>query len=455
MLAISKTQSTNNGGFLEVLKIAFPLILSNSCHAANMFVDRLMLAQHSQDAVAAAFTGGLTHFTLSCLLIGIISYTGTFVAQYEGAQQRTMIGGALWQGIWLAFFGGLILSTGYWWCKPLFQLFPHEPSVIVQEIAYYQVLSIGSFIFLLTCVIPTFWTGRGKTHFVLFVSALITVCNIPLNYIMIFGKCGLPAMGVRGAAWGTILSELIGIAIYVIFLFLPKTRRIFNTGDCKLNWSLMKRMLRFGVPNGINLASDLIAFNTFSLLLGCYGAAVHEGASIAFGINNIAFCPIIGISTTASILVGQAVGAKTIPLARKSVRSCLYIATLYNLLIIILFTVFQDWVMAPFIRQGDAAQAEAIQAARIMLYFICAYLFFDGFNLVFSNALRGAGDTKFTMFTMVICSIFLFGIPCIVLYLFKLSWWSLWVCLNTEILFLSILFTIRYLQGKWTKMRVI
>ena len=88
-----------SGSILEVFRIALPLILSNSCHAVNMFVDRLMLARHSREAVAAAFTGGLTNFTIACIFIGTIGYTGTFVAQYAGAKHHERIGGAVWSGI--------------------------------------------------------------------------------------------------------------------------------------------------------------------------------------------------------------------------------------------------------------------------------------------------------------------------------------------------------------------
>jgi MATE family multidrug resistance protein len=107
-----------------------------------------------------------------------------------------------------------------------------------------------------------------------------------------------------------------------------------------LDWDLIKRMLRFGLPNGVHLALDLIAFNTFGLLLGCYGVAVHEASGITFGINNIAFCPIIGVGMAASILVGQAVGAEEIPLAKKALRSCLLLAVGYTLLMVLLFSVF-------------------------------------------------------------------------------------------------------------------
>ena len=444
-----------SGGFLEVLKIALPLILSNSCHAVNMFVDRLMLARHSQEAVAAAFTGGLTSFTLSCLFVGTVGYTGTFVAQYEGARRRDRIGSAMWQGIWLALIGGLIFLTGIWWAEPLFNLFGHAPAIAVQETLYFKTLSCGVFVFLLSVVLPCFWTGRGKTSFVLLVSTFITLCNIPFNYMLIFGCGPIPSLGITGAAWGTILSELAGLIIYAGFLFAPSSRKHFNTMAFRLDFELLRRMLRYGLPNGINLALDLVSFNTFSLVLGCYGAGILEATSITFGINSIAFCPILGISMTASILVGQAIGGENVPLARKSVKSCLWIVTIYNLLMVLLFTVFQDLVLAPFVRPGDPAQIEVMRTASVMLLFIAGYLFFDGFNITLSSALRGAGDTKFAMFVTSAAGIFLFALPSVILYRLGFSWWSLWIVLVGYIILLSVIFCLRYMQGKWTRMRVI
>lgn len=455
MFTKKKTQTLSRGGFLEVLKIALPLVLSQSCHAMNMFVDRLMLARFSQEAVAASFAAGVTNFTIACFFIGTIVYTGTFVAQYEGANHRERIGQSVWQGIYLALVGGALLATGYYWAQPLFEAFRHEAQVIAEEIRYFRVLSLGGIVLMLSCVLPCFWTGRGKTRFVLGVSFVITLCNIPLNYILIYGKCGLIPRGIVGAALGTILSEGVGVLIYLAAFLHPVSRRHFRTLNCRIDRGLLARMLRFGLPNGINMAVDLVAFNTFALLLGCYGVTIQEATSIAFGINNIAFCPVIGIAMTASILVGQAVGAEKIPLAKKSVRSCLILVTLYNALMIVLFTFFQHAVLAPFIRPGDTAQISSIAFAGTMLYFISGYLFFDGFNMVLSNALRGAGDTRFTMYAMTLAGIFCFALPCVVFYHLGYPWWTLWLTMISDIILLGMIFAVRYKQGAWTKMRVI
>ena len=444
-----------SGSIFEVFRIALPLILSNSCHAVNMFVDRLMLARHSQEAVAAAFTGGLTNFTIACVFVGTIGYTGTFVAQYEGARHRERIGSAVWSGVWLALLGALLLGSGVFWAEPLFAIFRHEPEVARQEVVYFTILCKGAGLFLLNNALSCFWTGRGKTTVVLVISAIITLFNLPLNYIMIFGRCGCPELGAAGAAWGTVLAAGVGTLVYFAAFLAPSAERHFRTRRPVFDFPLLKRMIRFGLPAGLHLALDLFSFNTFSLLLGSYGVAVHEASSITFGINNIAFCPMMGIGMTAGILVGQAIGAENVPLARKSVRNCIVIVEAYTLVMSALFVFCQPLMLGPFTRPGDAGQLETLRIAGYMLYFIAAYLFCDGFNITFSSALRGAGDTRFPMWVMSTVGVFGFALPCLLLFIFGRPWWTLWIAFDAEILLLCLIFSWRYRQGKWTKMRVI
>ena len=137
-------------------------------------------------------------------------------------------------------------------------------------------------------------------------------------------------------------------------------------------------------------------------------------------------------------------------------RPNIYILVLiYSLLMMTLFTFFQDFVLGPFVRPGDAGQLETMRIARIMLYFLSAYLLFDGANIVFSNVLRGAGDTRFTMWVLAVVGIGCFGVPCVVLFLCGAAWWSLWSMLCLEILLLCVIYVWRYHQGKWTTMKVI
>ncbi|MBE6380284.1 MAG: hypothetical protein E7047_05090, partial [Lentisphaerae bacterium] len=180
-----------------------------------------------------------------------------------------------------------------------------------------------------------------------------------------------------------------------------------------------------------------------------------EASSIVFGINNLSFCPIMGIGMTASILVGQCVGANNIPHAKKSVRSARTIMLIYMTLMMLLFILLPDLVLKPFVRSGDAAQVEVMRLAKTMLLFIAAYLFGDGLMLIYSNAVRGAGDTKYVMYLTIFMSWGVFAIPCIVMRLLGLPVWYLWGCLSCYVLLFGFLCYRRYRSGKWTRMKVI
>ena len=447
---------TNNGGLMAVLKIALPLILSSSCHAVNMFMDRLMLTRYSQPSAAAALTGGLTSFTLQCFFFGAVGYAGTFVAQYCGANQERRVGTAVWQGIFIAIIGALFMASCCLWIPYLFGALNHDPEVERQETLYFTYLALGCGIFLLQQALSCFWSGRGKTNMVLMVSIFVTLLNLPLNYVFIYGAWGFPEMGTAGAALGTILAALGGLIIYAIGFFGLKSSRT-NYGTCSniVDWEMFGRMIKYSSPNGAQLLMDLAAFNVFILVLSLYGVQVQEASSIVFGINNLSFCPIMGIGMTASILVGQSVGAKNIPHAKKSVRSARTIMLIYMSVMMVLFIFLPDLVLQPFVRSGDAAQVETIRLARIMLLFIAAYLFGDGLVLVYSHAVRGAGDTKYIMYLTTIMAWCFFAIPCVVMYFLGLSVWWLWGCLSVYIMLFGFFCYRRYRSGKWTRMRVI
>ncbi len=447
---------SHNGSIMDVLRIALPLILANSCHAVNMFFDRLMLTRYSQPAAAAAMTSGLTSFTIQCFFVGLVAYSGTFVAQYSGANKPERVGTAVWQGIFIALLGGAFMVGTTFFAPMLFGSFNHTPAVTEQEITYYTWLACGAVIFLLQHALSCFWSGRGKTNLVLIVSVLVTMLNLPLNYAFIYGKWGCPEMGTAGAALGTVLAAFGGLAVYLIgFFALPSSRRHFATCRNMVDWDMFRRLLRFGSPNGLQLLVDLAAFNVFVILISMYGEATQEACSIVFGINNVAFCPIMGIGNTAAILVGQCVGAKDIPHAKRSVRNARNLMLIYMMLMVLLFTVFSQLVLQPFVRPGDAGQLEVMRLAKIMLYFIAAYLFGDGMALVYSNAIRGAGDTKFMMWLTLCMGWGAFAIPCFTFWKLGLSVWWLWGCLSVYVMLFGTLCYLRYRGGKWTKMQVI
>ncbi len=456
MNADERRPGEGSGGIADVLRIATPLILAAAGHAINLFTDRMMLAWHSADAVSAVMPAGLTCFAAMSFFFGTVGYTNAFVSQYTGAKMPHKVGPAVWQGIFLGLIGGALIATGYFWAGPLFKFFGHPPEVQAGEVVYFQILALGGVLPFITVAISAFWSGRGKTRTVMLISFLTTFLNLSVNYMLIFGHCGLPAMGIKGAAIGTIIAEAAGLLVY-LWLFLAKESRLaFNTWpERKFDPELFRRLVKYGAPSGIQLFLDIAAFNTFVVLLGRYGKVVQEASSIVFSLNAIVFIPMIGLGQTVSILVGQAVGSGKLKRGKRAVFSAWLLTVAFMGTMGLVFIFCPGPILQLFARAGDPSQTEVFALARSLLLFVAAYTLFDGVFIIYSSAIKGAGDTAFSMWVNAAMAWLFYATPCILAFRYGASFWTLWAILVGYIVLESAVFYSRYRHGAWESMSVI
>ena len=475
MASIKIPPFRGHGGIAEVSKVAFPLVAASIGHGVNLFTDRVMLANYSPEAMAAAFPAGLTSFTMSCIFLGIIGYAGVFVAQYTGAGDSRNVGRTVWQAIFLSLIGGAIMAFTTIFSSQIFHWYGHDISLREMEITYYNILSCGGFIPLVSVALSTFWSGRAKTKVIMIVNLLVTVLNIPLNAILIFGcdfqisgwDFSIPSQGIAGAAWGTLSAGFIGMLIYFIGFILPKARKEFGTCSKPFSLTIFTRLIKFGIPNGVQLVLDLATFNIFVVLLGKISKEVLTASTVSMSAYSLAFNPMIGFGQAATILVGQGIGSKDIPFAEQSVKSCRFLIVSYSALMVILFVGFPEIILKMF----DIENEEVRQLSRTMLIFTSGYLLFDAFNILYGNAVKGAGDTRFVMWSGIALGWLLYALPCSLLYWFLSgNWaitalgeekaryfcvWGLWWICNIYIALLGSTFYLRYRHGKWKTMSVI
>lgn len=445
------------GGIQHVLRVAVPLVLASSSTAIKIFVDRTMLSHYSDAAFSASFSAGLTNFTFGCFFLGIIMYTGTFVAQYTGARKPDRVGDAVWQGIYLAIPAGGVLALVGFLAEPLFRFVDHGEEVFVHQVPYFQILMGGWVFQLVWQAVICFWSGRGRTWTIAAIEGVTVLANIILNYALIFGHFGMPELGIVGAALGTVLSFALGMTLALLLLTRTANRLAYQTWPRRpLDLVIVKRLLRFGFPNGLQFALDLLSFNVFVMLTHRMGEVAQQASTIAFSINAVAFIPMIGIGIAAGILVGQGIGAGDTALARRAVRNALWVVLVYFLFTTTLVAaagmLYVDRIF-PLPGSGDA---EAVYAmARWFLLFILAFMLFDGLFILYSHAIKGAGDTAYAMWMAVGLAWGMFAIPCLVVYLLGGSIWIMWGILVVYVVVASIIFCRRYRQGQWQRMRVI
>jgi MATE family multidrug resistance protein len=446
------------GGYREVLFMAVPLILSTGAWSVLHFVDRMFLTWYSPEAIAAAMPAGILNFTIMSLFIGTAGYVNTFVAQYHGSKRFERIGPSLWQGIYISLFGGLFLLFLSPFSATIFRFIGHAPAVREQEIIYFRILCLGAAPPIMASALAGFFSGRGESWPIMWVNTLATLLNIVLDYAFIFGRWGSPEMGIKGAALATVLSGCFSVLFYLLLLFRRSYNRIYRTmSGWAFEAELFTRMLRFGLPNGVQFMLDMAGFTAFILLVGRLGTAELAASNIAFNINTLAFMPMIGFGIAISVLVGRNLGENNPAAAEYSVWSVFQLTLFYMGLISLSYVLFPEIYIAAFAARADPESFRPIRdIALVLLRFVAVYSVFDAMNIIFASAVKGAGDTRFVMLMIVSLALGGLVVPSyMAIIIFKMNIYSAWIIVTVYIILLGACFLWRFLGGKWKSMRVI
>ncbi|MFC1734863.1 MATE family efflux transporter [Candidatus Hydrogenedentota bacterium] len=446
------------GGYKQLLSVAIPLIMSTGIISIQHCIDRVFLTWHSPEAIAAVMPAGVLCFTVMAFFIGTASYCGTFVSQYYGAGRPERIGPSIWQAVYVSIIGGAFLAGLAPFARIFFDLVGHEPSIRELEISYFQITALGSAPAIAGSALSAFYSGRGKTWPIMWISVLSTGVNILLDYVMIFGKWGFPAMGVRGAAIATVIASAAAVTAYLIIMGRKKYDQEFQTlSGWRFDKPLFMRLMKFGMPSGFQFFVDVAGFAFFILLMGRLGTNALAATNIAFNINTLAFMPMMGLGIAVSVLVGQYLGKDRSDLAERSVYSAFHFALVYMVGIASLFVFAPNMFLSIYAAKADAANFAAIRdTVTVLLRFLAVYTCFDSGAIIFSFAIKGAGDTKFVLYVLIASSLGIMVVPSyVVLVILERGIYAGWCVVSAFIITLAITFTLRFLGGKWKSMRVI
>jgi MATE family multidrug resistance protein len=247
-------------------------------------------------------------------------------------------------------------------------------------------------------VLTGYFVGLGRTRVVMIANLLGVCVNLPLNWILVFGKLGIPPLGIEGAAIGTLGSTAFIVAILGIsYLRSPLYRSYRGTGTWKPRRELLGKLLRFGAPAGAEMFVNVFAFNAFVLLMQSYGPAVATSVTITFNWDLVAFIPMLGIGAAVTALAGQRIGAGDLRGARRTARLGLRVAWSYAGLMVIIFLVAAPALVKVFSHGFTAGEEAVLPLAQTMLRLAALYTLADATQVIFSGALRGAGDTRWVM----------------------------------------------------------
>jgi multidrug resistance protein, MATE family len=437
--------------------MAFPLVISAGSLSLMHVVDRAFLTMWSVDALAASMPAMMIFWTVVSLPMGIVGYTNTFFAQYEGAERKDRVAASLWQGLAVAVASGLLLLPIIVLSPWIFASLGHAPAVRQLEVEYFALASLGGGPLLVATVLSSFFTARQRASVVMWVNLTTSILNGLLDWILIFGLGPIPAMGIRGAALATVLAQVANCLLFTWqFRREPGIREYRFRDHLGIDRDLIRRMLRYGFPHGLQMLLDVGAFTAFVVLVGRLGTREQAATNLAFTLNSLAFVPILGMGMAVMTLVGRRIGEGRPDLAVRTVWKAFALSGGYMLAFAAIYLGLPDLILSPFIHGEQTLEFEAIRPLVItLLKFVALYTFFDAMAIVFGAAVRGAGDTRFSLIFTVVAAWTLMVLPTVWILRYDGGLYACWAACTGFVLALGIGFLLRFQQGRWKRMRVI
>ncbi|MFC6673575.1 MATE family efflux transporter [Marinobacterium aestuariivivens] len=371
------------------------------------FVDTLMAGHVSARDLAAVSLGNGIWLPVFLALSGVLMATTPMVAREVGAGRPREAGALLQQGFWISLAVGLLAFIAVRNCEWLLVRLDVAPPLVELTQAYLRGISWGLPAILLYQLIRSFCEGFGHTRVVMKIGLLGLICNIPLNYVLIYGKFGLPALGGVGCGWATAIVMLIMLLCGSLYLLRNPALR---EAEPLRRWQrpsagASARFLRLGLPIGVALLIEVSMFTLIALLLAPLGDITIASHQITMSYTGLTFMLPLSIALAITIRVGQLIGAgqpRQAQLAASTgILLALLCATLSSLSMLILAT--------PIARLYSG-NAEVVRLAAELLSIAAFFQFSDAIQVSAAGALRGYKDTAVPLI-LVFVAYWLVGMP--------------------------------------------
>ena len=446
------------GGSRELLRLAAPLILSQSFMTVQIFIDTVLLARHDALEMAAAFPAMMWYWLAFGLLQVTAGYTSTFVAQYTGAGRPERVGPAVWQGVHFSLIAGLLMLLLVPAAPLLMAVGGHTEELQALETTYLQCLAFAALPMLVMSAVNGFFAGRGQTWTVLGIEAVGTAVNVALAIPLISGRAGFPEWGIAGAGWATVAGSVASALCTLGLFLLPRYRKQFATASgWQLERELFGRLMSYGGPAGMQMFLDVLVFNLFTQMVGRLGEAEMGATSLAVRLNMVAFLPMLGLGQAVCVLVGQRLGANRPDLAERTTYTGLRWVFGYMCLVALAYVTIPELLVSIFESDAKDAALFASVADIVPKLLLCIAIFSlaDSVNLTFAFALRGAGDTRFVSLLTFALAWPIMVLPTAVSVWAGASVYWAWGFATAHIFAMAFCFGWRFRGGKWKSMRVI
>lgn len=395
--ALSSTPVTLRG----LLHLAWPVVLARASQSVIGFCDALMVAPLGEAELAAATTGSLNSLALLILTMGTVFIVQSFAAQLRGRGELDAIPRYAWYGMAVAALAGVLGLVALPLVPWLIARFDYAPEVAELMTSYMTIRMLSLAPATASEALGNWYAGLERTKMAMLSGLCAMVANVAGNYLLIEPRFGLPGWGVTGAAWASVLASCVGFVVLLV-PFLRGYGYQRPAGPARLSLAELVRVLRFGVPNGINWFLEFAAFTLFiNAMVGHLGTTVLAAFNVAMSLNSISFMPAFGLSSAGAILVGEAIGRRAHHQVWRIVKLTGAVASGWMVTVGLVYVIAPE----PLIRLFEPEQTvgDALLRTGITILMLSAvWQLFDALQMTLSETLRAAGDTAWCMAARVL-----------------------------------------------------
>ena len=297
--------------YRTLIALAIPISLQNLITFAVGFADNLMIGRLGDNAISGVYVGGQVQTVVQMFIGGVEGAILILAAQYWGKKDTESIRRVVSIGVKLAAMVGAVFSlVTVLFPGPIIGLFTKEPGVIAEGTVYLQIVGFTYLFFSVSQVMIASMRSVETAKIGLYISIMALIVNVGLNYILIFGKLGLPALGVKGAAIATLISRVLEMSVSVGYVFFADKKLRLSVRDLlHTDRQLLRDFIKYGLPiiGGQVVWSVNMLANT--KIMGVYSAGVMAAVSITGMLHNLIYVWMNGLSSAVGVITGKTVGA--------------------------------------------------------------------------------------------------------------------------------------------------
>lgn len=435
---------------LTLVTLMVPMILQNLLTLGTQMMDSIMLGQLGQNELSASSLANQPFFIFNLLIFGMASGSSVLNAQFWGKRDIRSIKIIISICLKVAFTVSILLAAVVMlFPRAVMAVYTNDQAVIELGAQYLQVIGWCYIFHGIASTLLTSIRSVGIVRVAVVDSVFALVCNTSLNYILIFGKLGFPALGVRGAAIATVITRIGEVAIVLTYLLFIDKKLKFRPRDlAAFEMGLLKNYLKNGLPVAFNEVFWSIGVSIQSMILGRLGADAVSASQMSSIVQQFATVFIFGVANAAAIIIGNDIGAGRMEEAKSRIRAFRWIAVWVGLFAAGVILVLSRPVVG-FYNVPEETKELALQMLR-MLSVIVLFVSQTGIGVV--GLLRGGGDPRFGVF-VDLCGLWLFAVPAALLaaFVFHAPVLAVYLCSKLDEPVKLVMLTWRMRSDRWIK----